>query len=42
MRGSPRLILALGIAQRHLGIARPGAVGSEERFDQIGPRLGHD
>jgi hypothetical protein len=42
MRRLPCVILPLGIAKRHLRIARPRAAGRDERFNQVGPRLGRD
>jgi hypothetical protein len=37
-----RALLALGVAQGHLGIARSRAAGRLEFLDQVGARLGHD
>ena len=42
MRRFACVLLSLGIAHRHLGIARRRAAADDKRLDQIGPRLRHD
>jgi hypothetical protein len=38
----PRVLFVVRVAQSHLGIARPGTAAGDERFDEVGSRLGYD
>lgn len=40
--GFARRLLAVGITQRHFGIARAGAAGGGICLNEVGSRLGHD